>query len=137
MRAKLIRSQEITHPDLMIMRGGVLDQEATLRARQVQMNLCASRQITWDEYKRRTSIRAQEGHIVDHPGAYYLVMMGAAEPYDDECRQKCGMTAPKIEAALIAGEKLHKAQLTGQRQHDAADGDAEKAHETRLERLDG
>jgi hypothetical protein len=137
MKARLIRSQEITHPDLMIMTGGELDQAATLRARQVQMNLCASGKITSVEYKRRISIRAQEGHIVDHPAAWMLVRMGAAEPYDEECRQRCGLTAPKIEAALIAGERLNRAQLTGQRRYDAADGDAVRAQETRLGRLDG
>ena len=137
MKARLIRSQEITHPDLMITRGGVLDQDASLRARQVQMNLCASRRITFDEYKKRISIRAQEGHIVDHPSSYLLVMMGAAAPYDAECRQACRMSAPKIEAALIAGEKLNRAQATGQKRYDAADGDAARAEAKRLERLDG
>ncbi len=48
------------------------------------------------------------GTIIDHPDAYKLVLHGVAEPADDECRTKAGMTPEKAAAAVAFQTKAKK-----------------------------
>ena len=49
-----------------------------------------------------------EGTIIEHPRAYRLVQMGAAEPADDECRLAACMTTAEMKAAQIKSEMVGK-----------------------------
>lgn len=61
------------------------------------------------------------GHPIDHPECWRLVTMGVAEPDDDECRAKAGMTPEKTAAAKAAYERLSKGMSTGDARFDARD----------------
>ena len=64
------------------------------------------------------------GHEIDDPECYWLVRQGVAEPIDEECRLKAGMTAEAMAAAAEAYEKLAQGRSTGEPKYDApaADG---------------
>ena len=48
------------------------------------------------------------GTVVDHPDAHLLVKAGAAMPADDECAQRCAMTAEAMAAAERRWERANK-----------------------------
>lgn len=48
------------------------------------------------------------GTIIDHWQAFRLVQQGCAEPYDDDCRERAGMTPEKFAAARRAYDFLEK-----------------------------
>lgn len=62
---------------------------------------------------RRTPYRSDEfpdgvvpaGSVIDHPKAYMLVRMGVAEPADDECRLRAGLSESKMFAAQHAARR--------------------------------
>lgn len=48
------------------------------------------------------------GTVIDHPDAYKLVLHGVAEPFDDECRKKAGLSPEKASAAVAFQAKAKK-----------------------------
>ena len=86
-----------------------------MKARIVQNDVQCSAGIPRDT--PQTSVRAASpgrrplhywdcGAVIEHPDAWKLVNMGVAEPADDECRAKCGMTAEQMQAAQHAARRL-------------------------------
>ena len=53
-------------------------------------------------------VEAPAGTEISDPECYKLVRMGMAEPSDDECRERCGMTQEQIATAAFAQEKVSK-----------------------------
>lgn len=49
---------------------------------------------------------APVGTLIDDPDCWMIVLMGQAEPADDECREKSGQTPEKRAAALHAARRL-------------------------------
>lgn len=47
------------------------------------------------------------GAIIDHPDAWKLVRQGIAEPADDECRERAGLTAEQMLASQHAARRLN------------------------------
>ena len=45
------------------------------------------------------------GTIMDHPDAYMLVQGGVAEPADEECEKRAGLTAEQFQAAKYYGKR--------------------------------
>lgn len=133
MKARLLREQEITHPDLIVPG----DPAATVRKRQELMHLATSGQISFTEYKQRLSIVAPPGHIIDNPEAWRLVQLGIAEPADNECIRACATFLGMTDSLQEASQRLDDAQATGLQQFDAADGEMAAAREKRWERIGG
>jgi hypothetical protein len=48
----------------------------------------------------------EQGHVIDHPHAYRLVQQGVAIPADRECEEKARMTNAKMDAAIVAYDRL-------------------------------
>jgi hypothetical protein len=47
------------------------------------------------------------GAIIDDPDAWKLVRFGVAEPADEECREKAGMTPEQMQVAQHAARRLN------------------------------
>ena len=133
MKARLLREQEITHPDLIVPG----DPSATVQKRKELMHLATSGQITFAEYKQRLSIVAPPGHIVENPEAWRLVQLGIAEPADNECMRTCETFLGMADSLQEASQRLEDAQATGLQQFDAADGEMAAAREKRWQRIGG
>lgn len=58
------------------------------------------------------------GFEINDPNCFRLVQMGIAEPSDDECRDRAGMTPEKMELASEAYDRLIKGQSTGDPRYD-------------------
>lgn len=56
-----------------------------------------------DEY-----VEQPAGYVLDHPDAWMQVMSGNAEPADDECRQRCNLTAEQAADLKRRGLRAHK-----------------------------
>lgn len=57
------------------------------------------------EMRRTDKTLSPAGTVIDHPDAYKLVRLGVAEPADDECRERCGMTPERMKAAQAAAAR--------------------------------
>lgn len=51
---------------------------------------------------------APAGTVIDDPGCFVLVRQGVAEPADEECAVKAGMTPERFAAAQKAYERTEK-----------------------------
>lgn len=65
-----------------------------------------------DEYvaqcvRRDGRLFAPAGAIVDGPDCFWIVLMGQAEPADDECAERCKQTIEERAAALKAAARLN------------------------------
>lgn len=47
------------------------------------------------------------GTIIDHPDCHYLVKMGQASAYDEDCRAECDCSPEAETARLLAAEMLN------------------------------
>ena len=47
------------------------------------------------------------GTVIDDPEAFWLVLNGCAEPADEECAARAGMTPEQIHAAHLAYQKIN------------------------------
>lgn len=45
------------------------------------------------------------GKVIDRPDAYRLVELGVADPEDEECRKRAGMSSEQIRAAKYAAKR--------------------------------
>lgn len=123
MKAKLLHEAEITHPALKS-----LDDIQRLQ------HELLSRKISSDEYRRRRSIVAKAGTVIDHPEAWRLVCHGQAEPFDQECIDRVGQaTLKKLDRLAKKYELLETAQLSGT-PIDASDAAVQAFKATRAER---
>ena len=126
MQVKFLRSSVITHPDLMVTsKTGVFDKPATIAAMQAVGARVHRGDITPAEFQNLTRLRVQEGHILEHRQAAWLVRLGVAEPYDQECIDACLQFDSQLPAIQAAQQRINRAQMTGQRSHDATDEQAD------------
>lgn len=56
--------------------------------------------------RRGDHVFAPPGTIIDHRDAFWIVKMGQAEPADDECAVKVGMSAEQFASAQHAARRL-------------------------------
>ena len=131
MKAKLLRDELITHPDLK--------SHDDIKALD---HLIHSGQIGPDEYLKRRRAAAKAGTVIDHPRAWELVTMGIAEPVDQECVNRAAMAMPgaisldaKIQNAAEGMDRLESAQVTGDPKIDATDEQAEQLKAAKVEQL--
>ena len=103
MKAKFLRDgEEITHPDLKSQRDVI-----ELR------RLLDTEQITPQEWRDRMFLTTRKGTIIDHPHAHRLVMMGMAEPADQECLNIVKRLRIDPEVTAEGQDRTRNAQLTG------------------------
>lgn len=109
MQAKMLRSEEITHPDLK--------SQADVVALRAQLD---SGEITPQEWRARMFLRVPPGTVIDHPHAHQLVAMGMAEPHDKECHARCQRAGLNVTVLAEAQDRVREARLTGDPAFDRA-----------------
>lgn len=131
MKAKLLRDELITHPDLKSH-----DDIKTLE------HEIHSGQIGVEEYNRRRRAAVKAGTVIDHPQAWQLVAMGIAEPVDQECVNRAALAMPgaislemKIANAAEGMGRVESAQVTGDPRYDATDEQAEQLRAAKVAQL--
>ncbi len=128
MKAKLLFDQEITNPALKS-----LDDLSALRAK------LHAGVISATEYDAGRKCLAVAGTVIDNPQAFGLVLMGIAEPADQECIDRVGQARlRRMSLRVDAAEKLDVAQATGTKA-DATDeqvADFKRARAERRKKLD-
>lgn len=55
------------------------------------------------------SLPVPKGTVIDHPDAFRLVQLGHADPEDEECRIRAGMTPAEIQAQEKIALKIENA----------------------------
>ena len=131
MKCRLLRDEQITHPDLKNFED--------FKAIAAEFH---SGEISRDEYLEKTRCDVKAGTIIDHPQAFWLVAMGRAEPVDAECTRAAaarmagrnGSFDADLIAAAEAADRLDAAQVTGDPQLDATDAQVEAMKAERAER---
>lgn len=78
MKAKFVRGDQWVAADV----GGITDAELESMSTVVDGHRC------WNE-----------GAVIDHPQAYLLVRNGVAEPADEECKKRAGMSSDQMKVS--------------------------------------
>ena len=131
MKARLLRDELITHPDL----------KSFADIARLGDDYHAGR-LTREQYQNKLQLTAKAGTVIDHPEAHLLVAMGIAEPVDIECKNRancimrgnCSLDEKIVHAAEVA-DKLIVGQSTGIADVDATDEQAEALRANREKRL--
>lgn len=113
MKARMLREEEITHPNLKT--------PADVTAWRAKLN---REEITPQEWREGMFLRVKAGTVIDHPHAYKLCQMGMAEPHDQECLDRCNRLRLDLDAAAAGQDRIRNAQLTGDPRYDRSN-DAE------------
>lgn len=132
MKAKLLRDELITHPNIKS-----FDHLKALAGR------LHRGEISKAQFNARTHLAAKAGTIIDHPQAFQLVALGRAEPVDDECRKRAAMALPggevDFDAALAnaveAADRTDDCQVTGDPEFDATPEQVEAMRAARAARI--
>jgi hypothetical protein len=112
MKARLLRDEEITHPRLK----SVADVVAWRKKLDLE-------EISPQEWRAGMFLQVKAGTVVDHPHAHRLVLMGMAEPYDQECKARCERLNVDVDLTAEAQDRVRQAQLTGDPAYDRDAGD--------------
>lgn len=128
MKAKLTREQVVNQDE---------NGPITRKVRDEVIAKYIAGEITREQKTNALKRLASPGFVIDHPNAFRLVQLGLAEPADDECRRRAGMTDKQIEAAQLAAEKVENGQaLPPELAHqNASDEEADAAKKTRRKRI--
>lgn len=128
MRVRLLRDTDIRHPDLCGPDGR--------RKRQALLLQHMQGKLSREQIGQRLMVRVPAGHIVDHPDAFRLVQLGAAEPVDRESILAAGMSPSQVDRAAELGARLENGQALPDELADqnATDDDVTDAKATRSRR---
>lgn len=75
-------------------------------------------------YRVPRFVKAPPGTQIDDPHCWRLVLLGVAEPADDECREAAGLTPEQIADRTVRYQRLAAGRGTGDAQYDAPPADA-------------
>lgn len=80
----------------------------------------------WDECRQKRAPKPwlppwKPGDVIEHPECWRLVRFGICKPFDEECRQRAGMTDEQIAEAIEMQKAVRAGQLTGDPTVDAPD----------------
>ena len=122
MKVRFLRDEQIFHPDIV-----GRDYAETLRNVATVRDQFNRGDLNGREMRERIWIWVNAGYVMDHPEAWRLVLIGMAEPVDEECMRKLGPeVCANVDALLRKYDKLRVAQLSGDPKLDASDKQAER-----------
>ena len=122
MKVRFNRDEQIFNPDIV-----GRDHAETLRNVATVRDQFNRGELTGREMRERIWIWVKGGYVLDHPEAWRLVLIGMAEPVDEECMRKLGPdVCASVDSLLRKYDKLRVAQLSGDPNLDATDKQAER-----------